>query len=37
LCDVGRDAPEQLCRRLDDRSHSVLCQIAPTEDDLGMG
>ena len=37
LCDVGRDAPEQLCRCLDDRSRSVLCQIAPTENDLGMG
>lgn len=37
LCDVGRDAPEQLRRRLDDCSRSALGQIAPTEDDIGMG
>ena len=37
LCDVGRDAPEELCRRLDDRSRTVLGQVAPTEDDFGMG
>ena len=37
LCDVGGNAPKQLRRRLDDRSRSVLGQIAPTEDDFGMG
>ena len=37
LCDVTRDAPEELRRCFDDRSHSVLGQIPPTKDDFGMG
>lgn len=37
LCNIGRDAPEELRRRLDDRSSSVLGQIALSKDSFGMG
>ena len=36
LCDVGRDTPEKLRPRLDDRACIVLGQIAPAEEDFGM-
>ena len=36
LCDVSRDAPEQLRRCLDDLSGFALGQIASTENDFGI-
>jgi hypothetical protein len=36
LCGVVCAAPEWLIRRLDDRACSVLGQIPPTNDDVGM-
>lgn len=37
VCDVARDTPEELRRRLDDCSLVVLGQISPTKNDVGMG
>jgi hypothetical protein len=37
VCDIARDAPEELPRRLDGRSSGALGQIALSKDDSGMG